>query len=146
MIYAASLADAVVAHLEAKELGEGVTVARRRLVRPALDGISGTMVSVIPFGPAFTLEAVGGAYQNDLDLRIVVQVKLDGETDDAAADAAAKLTEDIAAALVGLTLLGAECQSAKATPSYDPNQLATLDLFDATIYTIWRAFEDGPGD
>ena len=143
MIYTHALADSIVTFLGTLDLGEGVVIARKRIVRVSLDGIVGKQVSVIPFGPSRTIEAVG-VQQNDLDIRIVVQCKLDGDPDGALADAAAKLAEDIAAGLVGQTLLVAECQSAKLTPAYDPTHLDTLDAFDATIHTIWRVTEDGP--
>jgi hypothetical protein len=142
MIYAHVLADAIVTFLGTLHLGIDVTIARRRIVTATLDGITGKQVSVIPYGPSLALEAVG-EHQNDLDIRIVVQCKLDNDPDGALADAAAVLSENIAAALVGHSLLDVECQSAKLTPAYDPTKLATLDMFDAMIHTIWRTFEDG---
>lgn len=144
MIYAHTLADSIVSFLKTLALGEGVTVMRRRLVTTDLADVLGKRVSVIPLGPNRRLEATD-VEQNDLDIRIVVQRKLDGDPDGAKADEAARLVEDIAAAIVGVTLLGAQCQSAKATPTYDPSHLASDDLFDAIVYTTWRIFEDNDG-
>lgn len=144
MIYTTALADSIVVFLRSQGFAGDLHYARRRIVQTSLADLSGTVISVVPWGPAWTLEAAGVG-DGLLDVRIVVQKKLDGtvgDSDLADADAAATLAEDIAHALLGTVLQGAECESVKLTPSYAPDKLANLDMFDATIITTWRTYED----
>lgn len=146
MIYTSDLADAIVAFLAALDLGEGVTIARTRLLETALESMTGTRIAVIPYGTTRNQEAEG-VHRVAPDVRIVVQAKLPGEagsSDGADANAAAKLSEDLARLLVGRDVLGFQCQSAKLAPSYDPDKLQELAVFDATIFTQWSGYEDGP--
>jgi hypothetical protein len=151
MIYTHTLADAIERCLRSKtwpSTGGGVTFVRTRSVRTDLTGLIGTQVSIIPFGTGMTLDAEG-VYEANPDIRMVVQRKLEGQDagyDRTLADAAAQVTEEICAHLVGREFLGFQCQSAKPTPSYDPAKLQTLDVFDATIHTLWKAAFDGPDD
>ena len=145
MIFTHDLADAIVAFLQAKSHADDVIIARRRIVYADLSGISGKVVSVIPYGPDLTLAAVG-MEENSVDIRIVVQCKLAGDTDGLLADSAAELAESIAAGLVGTRLMDCDCQSAKMLPAYDPTKLATLDTFDAMIFTTWLTDDECPDD
>jgi hypothetical protein len=148
MIYTSDIADAIVNFLQSCDLGEDVTIARKRLVLSDLEGMTGTSVAVIPWGSRRSQNAEGVQEINP-DVRIVVQRKLtggDGSADTLEADAVGKLSENIAALMVGRIFFGYECQSANLMPSYDPAQIAALNVFDATIHTLWSTFEDGPDD
>lgn len=143
----AVLADAVVAFLAAK-LPSSISIARRRIVYTSLEAMAGLKVSVIPFGVNRSQEAEG-VHEIRPDIRIVVQRKLSGTSEDSdqtEADETAAIAEQITALLVGTTLLDRECQSANMANSYDPRQLATLGVFDAAIHTLWYTVEDGPDD
>ncbi len=146
MIYTADIADAIVTFLGTQSLGEDVTIARTRLVEAALETMTGKRIAVIPYGTSRSQDAEG-VHRVAPDIRIVVQAKLSGaagSSDGADANAAAKLSEDLARLLVGRDVLGFQCQSAKLAPSYDPDKLQELAVFDATIFTQWSGYEDGP--
>lgn len=146
MPHLSALADAIVELLESLDLGANVTISRQRLVRQNLEGLSETLITVVPFGVDFDLEARGGLQRRDLDVRIVIQRKLYGAADEETADNMATLAEDLAAALIGCELLGAECQAVRLAPSYDPAKMEQLNAYDATLFTSWRAIDDGPAD
>ena len=141
--YVTSLANAIVVFLGQQDLGKGTTIARRRVIMQKLEEIVGTVISVLPVGVDRTLDAEC-VYRGDLHVWVVVQCVLDktqDSSDGATANAAAALSENIAALLVGSDVLGAECQSANLV-AYDPKAIVSLNLFDATIKTVWRVFED----
>jgi hypothetical protein len=146
MIYLSQLAGAIVEVLRTLEGGASAIIARRREVSVSLESLTGTLVTVVPWGVVRS-QTAEGIHEVTQEVRIVVQRKLAagvGCGDSPEANAAANLVEEIAAQLVGRTLFGAECSSANGSPSYSPDKMAELGMFDSTIVSQWKRFEDGP--
>ena len=143
MIYLTELADALKQWLTEQSLSVAATIARRRVLVEKLEALSGIQISVIPYGVNLAQTAYLTEEQT-YDIRLVVQRVLSGSApaDETEADEAAHLVEELCRLLLGLTLVGVQCTSAAATPSYDPAKAHNLNLFDASIRTTWTTFEE----
>lgn len=144
MAYMATLADSIVTFIESLELGDDVTVARwlpeEQLAYSALENLSGVKVVVLPYSVNRELTAEG-IHDVNQEARIVVQRKVASTAD---YNAAMKIAEDIAAALVGQTLADFSCAGASLNPAIDYGKMADMNVFDAVIISRWQTYEDEP--
>ena len=137
----ANLADSILPVLIELVNDSSITVRRTRRVSEDRQDIVGTTITVVPFGRMTTLEAVG-TRGIEYDVRVIVQRVLTESSDQVEPDALAAVTELISDGLVGQTLLGSECESAKMQPAYSVKRLQELNVFECEIQTKWKTVED----
>jgi hypothetical protein len=141
-----ALADAVVAALNAKtDWPQALTAVRKYLPRYKPEELTAARATAVPATVA-TTRAARGMWQQDWSVEVGLQKRVDpkqaleeagGEREQC--DALMELAESLVDFLRDLKVDGYQTLATELEPLWDPEQLETLEIFQAVVRVVFRS-------